>query len=362
MADNRTEQATPRRRSNAREKGQVLRSRDLVSALTVLSVVLFIAWNPQAWIGRWQTYFARSLDASIRGDWGDRAAVLQWTGLAVAQWVLPILAVAFVVATGSTLAQGGLTLATEALTPDFQRLNPANNVKQLFSLAGFSRVLRSLLPSGVMLYLALRLLLKQAPLILHAARLSSRALLSLIGGLSFALAWQSTFVLFAWSGVDYLLQRQTYEKSLRMTKQEVKQESKDIDGNPQTRGRFRRLRRELLRKSLQNDVKRATAVVTNPTHYAVAIEYRPETMTAPVVVAKGRNLIAQKIKELARWHEIPIVENPPLAQALYKIAEVGQLIPPKLYAAVAEILAFLYRAQMRMKPQSRATRSAAGRR
>jgi flagellar biosynthetic protein FlhB len=136
-----------------------------------------------------------------------------------------------------------------------------------------------------------------------------------------------------------------------MTKQEVRQESKDTDGNPQTRGRLRRLRRELLRKSLQKDIKRATAVITNPTHYAVAIEYRPETMAAPVVVAKGRNLIAQKIKELARWHEVPIVENPPLAQALFKAAQVGQMIPPQLYAAVAEILAFLYRAQMRMKTQ-----------
>src|SRR5579871_3924622 len=110
---------------------------------------------------------------------------------------------------------------------------------------------------------------------------------------------------------------------------------------------MRRIRRELLRKALNKEVQRATAVVTNPTHYAVAIEYRPATMVAPVVVAKGRNLLAKRIKELARWHEVPIVENPPLAQALYKATDVGQMIPPKLYAAVAEILAFLYREQKR---------------
>jgi flagellar biosynthetic protein FlhB len=143
-----------------------------------------------------------------------------------------------------------------------------------------------------------------------------------------------------------------------MTKQEVKGEAKDNDGNPQVKGRIRRLRREMLRRSLRKDVKRATAVITNPTHYAVAIEYRPSTMVAPVVVAKGRNLLAQKIKELARWHEVPIVENPPLAQALYKAADIGQMIPPELYAAVAEILAFLYRAQMRM--QSRPTSAGTG--
>jgi flagellar biosynthetic protein FlhB len=139
-----------------------------------------------------------------------------------------------------------------------------------------------------------------------------------------------------------------------MTKQEVRQEFKDTEGNPIIKGRIRRLRRELHRRSLQKEVQRATAVITNPTHYAVALEYRPATMSAPVIVAKGRNLIAQKIKELARWYEVPIVENPPLAQALYKAADVGQMIPPNLYAAVAEILAFIYRAQMRMQGRTAA--------
>jgi flagellar biosynthetic protein FlhB len=348
VADNRTEQATPRRRHNARERGQVLRSRDLVSALTLLGVVILLGWHPELWIGRWQSYFYRSMDASVSGDWTGYVPVIQWTGLVVAQWVAPILALAFFLATGATLAQGGLVIASGALAPDWNRLNPIGNLQGLFSLAGFSRILRSLLPSGAIFYLALHLILNQAQVILHAARLGVRDSLGLMGSLCFSLAWQSGLVLLAWSAVDYLLQRQTYEKSLRMTKQEVKQEAKDTDGNPHTRSRFRRLRRELLRKSLQRDVKRATAVITNPMHYAVAIEYRPSTMAAPVVVAKGRNLIALKIKELARWHDVPIVENPPLAQALYKATEVGQMIPPKLYAAIAEILAFLYRAQMRM--------------
>src|SRR5258708_1711516 len=360
MADNRTEKATPRRREKAQEKGQVLGSRDLVSTLTLLSVVFLLAWAPQVWIGRWQGYFARVLNASVLNDWSEYAPVFGWTTLTVAQWVAPIFGVAFCVAVAGTLAQGGLVIATDALIPDPQRLNPARNVQQLFSLAGLSRVLRSLLPSGVILYLALRLILKGAPLILHSARLHSRAALALMGRLCFDLAWQSGLVLFAWSGVDYLLQRQTYEKSLRMTKQEVKQEAKDAEGSPQIKGRIRRLRREILRRSLHKDVQRATAVVTNPTHYAVALEYRPSTMAAPVVVTKGRNLIAQKIKELALGNEIPIVENARLAQALYKAMDIGQMIPPKLYAAVAEILAFLYRAQARMQSASGPTPSKTG--
>lgn len=349
MAENRTEQATPRRRTKAREKGQVLRARDLAASLTLLAVVFLLAWRPEIWVGRWQSYFARALDSSIRSDWSANVPVVGWTTLAVAQWVAPVFAVAFFVAVGTTLAQGGIVFAGEALAPDWSRLNPAHNLQQLISLAGLSRVLRSLIPSGIIFYLVLRIILRDAPLILHSSRLHSRASLALMGRLCFDLAWQSGLVLFIWSGVDFLLQRQTFEKSLRMTKQEVRQEAKDTEGNPAIKGRIRRLRRDLHRRSLQKDVKRATAVITNPTHYAVALEYRPATMAAPVIVAKGRNLIAQKIKELARWHEIPIVENPPLAQALFRACDIGQMIPPNLYAAVAEILAFIYRAQMRMQ-------------
>jgi len=349
VAENRTEQATPRRRTKAREKGQVLRARDLAAALTLLAVVILLAWHPEVWVTRWQAYFARALNASVLSDWTDNVPVIGWTSLAVAQCVAPVFAVALFVAVGTTLAQGGVVIAADALTPDWSRLNPAKNIQQLFSLAGLSRILRSLIPSGAIFYLVLRLIFRDAPLILHSSRMHSRASLALMGQLCFDLAWQSGFVLVAWSGIDFLLQRQTFEKSLRMTKQEVRQESKDTDGNPLIKGRIRRLRREQHRRSLQKDVQRATAVVTNPTHYAVALEYRPATMAAPVIVAKGRNLIAQKIKELARWYEVPIVENPPLAQALYRAADVGQMIPPSLYVAVAEILAFVYRAQMRMQ-------------
>jgi flagellar biosynthesis protein FlhB len=219
----------------------------------------------------------------------------------------------------------------------------------MFSFAGLSRLLRSLLPSAAILYLAVSLIERELPKIAHVSRFEPRALLAELGSLLFEMAWKCGLVMLAWSGADYLFQRWNYERSLMMTKQEVKQESKDTDGNPQVRSRMRRLRRAFLRKVMAKDVARATAVVTNPTHYAVAIEYRPETMAAPVVVAKGRNLLAERIKKIARWHEIPIIENPPLAQALFKATDVGQAIPANLYAAVAEILAFLYRAKMKMQ-------------
>jgi len=185
--------------------------------------------------------------------------------------------------------------------------------------------------------------------ILHISRFGPRAILARLGALIFEMAWKCGLVMLVWSAADYFLQRWSFERSLMMTKEEVRQEMKDTQGNPTIRGRIKRLRRTLYRKMLAKEVARATAVVTNPTHFAVALEYRPETMPAPVVVAKGRNLIAEKIKQIARWHEIPIIENPPLAQALYKGTEVGQSIPPNLYVAVAEILAFLYRTKARLQ-------------
>jgi flagellar biosynthetic protein FlhB len=145
-----------------------------------------------------------------------------------------------------------------------------------------------------------------------------------------------------------------------MSKEEVKEEMKDTLGHPSIKSRIRGLQRQLRRRFLLKAVARATVVVTNPAHYAVALEYRPEIMEAPVVLAKGRNLLAQKIKELARWENIPIVENPPLAQALYRAVEIGQAIPPQLYTAVAEILAFLYRAQARLRSQAASPKSRVG--
>jgi flagellar biosynthesis protein FlhB len=350
LADNRTEKATPKRRTKAREHGQVLRSRDLVSAITLLGVVCAMAWSPGVWVNLWQRYFGNMLNAAVSPGWDTGGMpMLSATGRIVLLWAGPLLGVAFVVAVGSTLAQGVPTFATEALAPNFSKLNPVNNLQQLFSLAGVSRVLKSLLPTSIILYLAIGLIRSHAEAILHATRLHGEGLLVLLGTLCIGLAYRSVMVFLAWSGLDYFMQWRTYEKSLRMTKQEVRDEGRENEGNPEIRNKIKRLRRDLARKSLQKAMQRATAVIVNPTHYAVALEYRAATMAAPVVVAKGQNFMALRIKELARWNEIPIVENPPLAQALYKATEVGQTIPPKLFAAVAELLAFLYRAQMRMR-------------
>ena len=347
--ENKSEKATVRRKQKAHEKGQVARSRDLVSAFTLLGVTVAIAFGSRIWIGSWRGFLSRLLETGNSTDIGLGTAIFSWTAITVAQWIAPILFLGFILAVFFSVAQGGLVFASDALTPKFDRLNPAANLSQIFSISGLSRLLRSLIPGAAIVYLAYTLIQRELPELVHVAQLGSTRILGKFGSLWFELSWKCGMVLLAWSGADYGLQKWNFERGLRMTKQEVREESKDTDGNPATRGRRRGLRRALLKKIMARDVARATAVITNPTHYAIAIEYRPELMPAPVVVAKGRNLWAARIRELARWHEIPIIENPPLAQALFKMTEVGQAIPPQLYAAVAEILAFIYRAQNRLQ-------------
>jgi flagellar biosynthetic protein FlhB len=166
------------------------------------------------------------------------------------------------------------------------------------------------------------------------------------------LVWKSGLVLVSWAGIDYLLVWQKLEGDLKMSRQDLKDELKQTEGNPAIKGRIRRLQRSLRRRQMLRETEKASVVITNPTHFAVALQYEME-MEAPVVIAKGRDFLAQEIKEVARWHGIPVLENPPLAQALYRTVEVGQPIPAALYAAVAEILAFVFRAQARARQQAK---------
>jgi flagellar biosynthetic protein FlhB len=178
-----------------------------------------------------------------------------------------------------------------------------------------------------------------------------RAYASFLTGVMGELVWKSGLVLVAWSGIDYVLVRQKLEGDLKMSRQDLKDEFKQSEGNPATKGRIRRLQRSLRRRQMLRDTEKASVVITNPTHFAVALRYEV-AMNAPIVIAKGRDFLAQEIKEVARWHDIPILENPPLAQALYKTVEVGRPIPGELYAAVAEILAFVFRAQAQARQQA----------
>src|SRR6266851_4704658 len=306
---NQTEQATPRRRQKAREKGQVARSRDLIGAASGMAAtfVLFALMStfPFAWRGFFHDCLAGAVSGDLRVD--ALPPFLSHYGLFVA--TAAALGMGWIAALASALAQGGLVFAPTSLLPTASRISPAAKLGQLFSIAALRGLIKSLLPAAVV-------------------------------------AWKSALVLLLWAVLDYLFERQHLSSELKMSRQEMADEYKESEGNPIIKGRIRRLQRQLRRRRMLEDTKRAAVVITNPTEYAIAIEYRPD-MPAPVVVAKGRNLLAAQIKEIARWENIPMAENPPLAHVLYRTVEVGQSVPAKLYAVLAEILAAIYRAQAR---------------
>jgi flagellar biosynthesis protein FlhB len=342
--DSKTEKATPRRRQKAREQGQVARSRDLVAGLGALSGVLFLAWQLPAFAGDWRALFAHAVQyAALHPN----QSVPELHGvLNVFRGVVFASGLSWLIATAGGLAQGGLVFSPKAMAPSLSRLSPASRLKQLFSPSAVSRMLKSLLPTGVIVYLGVGMLLrdwKRLPLLLHASR---SGLVAFAIGQVFELAWKASLALLVWSAADYVLERWRHESELKMSRQDLRDEYRDTEGNPAIKMRIRRLQRQARRRRMLKEVERAAVVITNPTEFAVALEYGM-TMDAPVVVAKGRNLLAAQIKEVARWRGIPLVENPPLAHALYRAVEVGQAIPPKLYAVVAEILAAIWRAQAR---------------
>jgi flagellar biosynthetic protein FlhB len=342
--ENKTEQATPRRREKARERGQVARSRELPSALALLMVTMLVWWQAEVWRLQWREFLARTLALSS-GDWQEFGRLLQQTAMLAIRWAAPPLLLSWLVAVGGALGQGGLVFAPAALSLNPGKLNPASNLSRLFSLASLRGLLKSLLPAGYLLYLGITLISSEWGKILRSCFLTPRASSAWLFALAYGLVWKAGLVFAVWFLFDYLIERLNFERQLRMSRQEIREEAKETEGHPMVRSRVRRLQRQMRRRRMLKDVARASVVVTNPTEYAVALEYRPEEMAAPVVVAKGRSLLAQRIKREANWHGIPLIENPPLAQALYRSVEVGQAIPAKLYAAVAEILAFIYRLQ-----------------
>jgi flagellar biosynthesis protein FlhB len=353
MADSsKTEKATPQRRKKAREQGQVARTRELSNALAWSGALALVAWQVPDIARQWRGLLQSTLDLSIQGSLTPGGPIFFWIGSGVLRWVVPVVAVAWVLSVAGGLAQGGLVFAPEALQLKPERMNPAGKLKQMFSLAGLSGILKSLLPFGVIVWIGVSTLTKHWQTVVRASELGVRAYASLLVSVMGELVWKSGLVLVGWAGIDYLLVRQKLEGDLKMSRQDLKDELKQTEGNPANKGRIRRLQRSLRRRQVLRDTEKASVVITNPTHFAVALRYEME-MEAPIVIAKGRDFLAQEIKEVARWHGIPVLENPPLAQALYRTVEVGRPIPAALYAAVAEILAFVFRAQARARQQAK---------
>jgi flagellar biosynthetic protein FlhB len=251
---------------------------------------------------------------------------------------------------------GGVNVHAGAIGFNLDRINPVSNIKNLFSMRAGARLAKSLIPAAALAVFAVQRIARQ----LSVPPFSVERLETL-GSDIFGLLVAASWLLFAWSAIDYLVEWRSRESRLKMSKQDMREEMKQTEGNPQIKGRIRNLQRQMRRKRVKADVAKAAVVLTNPTHYAVALGFDFATMEAPKLLAKGRNLLAEEIKAEARWAGVPIIENPPLARSLYRSVEVGQAIPVDLYAAVAAILAYLYRQRVEAELRERRARETAAR-
>ena len=243
---------------------------------------------------------------------------------------------------GAQLGTTQLGISLQKLAPDFKRFNLVQRLRDI-PQQGMSALTQTLLLLPLLGYAVYRIIADNLASYLALPMTSIGPAMDIVASSYRSLLWKASTVLVLIGAIDMLRKQTKHNRSLRMTKQEVKDEMKETEGNPQMKLRVRRIQRDFARRTMMREVPKATAVIVNPTHYAVAITYAMESMTAPKVVAKGRNYLARRIREIAIEHQIPIVENQPLAQALYKSADVGQEIPPHLYRAVAEILAYLFK-------------------
>lgn len=345
MADaNKTEQATPQHRKKAREQGQVTRSRDLTSAMSMTGVAGVLYFMGRQAVPLWTHFFRSALALGNSDSIDPNGPLLFLTSVEAVRWMAPILVVALIVSMGVGLAQGGFVFAPEALAFKFDRLSPANKLQQMFSLAALSPILKSVLPFAAIAAVGVQSIRSHWGEILSSSYVDARHFTNLIGTIIFEVAWKSGLILLVWAGMDYLLLWWKSEGDLKMSRQDMKDEMKQSEGNPESKARIRKLLRHSRRKLMLKAAETATVVITNPTHYAVALRYEID-MPAPIVVAKGLDVLAAKIKEIAWLRDIPVMENRPLAQALYKGAQVGDPIPSALYHAVAEILVLIYKAQ-----------------
>lgn len=362
MAGERTEAPTPKRVREARQQGNVSKSQELVSVGVLLAGVLgarVIA--PRLWAGL-RDMLLEGLAHPQRTDFTHSTALQfgQDTGVRFFTLLLPMFALLALAGVMLNVGQTGFLLSGAGLKPKLSRVSPGAGLKRIFSPEGLVNLVKAIAKMAIVAIVVWMTLSSRLAEISATGALSPGDAVGTLGLLSFDVALRSALVLFVLAVADFAWQRRRYLQQLRMSKQEIKQELRESDGDPQVKAAQRRQRMALMNRMIAA-VPGATVVVTNPTHYAVALKYDPVSMQAPVVVAKGERLLAQRIKEVARAAGVPVLEEPPLARALFAAVKVGNPIPANLFHAVAEVLAWVYSLEQSPWGRRRSTAAAAGR-
>jgi flagellar biosynthetic protein FlhB len=355
VSDEKTEDPTPKRRTEARQKGQVLKSKEVNIAVMVLVMVYALKWfGPGIYrrLFKWFTYIF-----SEAGTHPITVPGVQQLGLQAAYTLimslLPIFFTMYITAAAIELLQVGILFTGKPLQPQLERINPLKGVKRIVSMKSIVEFIKGFLKTLFVGYFVFKTIKENIPHILMTMQDPLDATFAFVGQLIITIAKRVALAMVCLAGVDYFYQRWEFEKSLKMSKQEVKDEWKQAEGDPHVKGKIRQKMRQMSRGQARQAVPESSAVVTNPTHYAVALKYE-NGMEAPMVMCKGEGHMALFIKKLADEHDIPMFEDVELARALYKVSEVEKPIPQEFYLAVAKIIADLMKAKQAKEAKRKA--------
>jgi flagellar biosynthetic protein FlhB len=349
MADNdkdqeRTEQATPRRREEARKKGQVARSQEVASVAILLACLIYFYFDSGRLVKKMMgmvSSFLKESGTLLISNNNIQSLAVDWL-FEFFILIAPLLLTVLIAGLFANFIQVGFVISAEALEPKFSKIDPIKGFQKLFSLKSFAELAKNILKLSIVGYVAYVTVASEIGNLPSLMDQSAGEILVYMGQISFTIILRTSWVLIVLAILDYVYQRWEYEKGLKMSRQEIKDEYKQTDGDPLIKARIRRIQREMARKRMMAQVPKADVVITNPDHIAVALQYDQLKMFAPVVVAKGTGFVAEKIKEIARESKVSVIENKPLARVLYKMVKVNEVIPENLYKVVAEVLAYVY--------------------
>ncbi|MGN0415159.1 MAG: flagellar biosynthesis protein FlhB [Agathobacter sp.] len=348
-----TEPATQKKLTDARKEGKVAKSKELSSAFGLIVLFLclkvFVSYVGEKFLGMFDLIYGNMPDFVKINEGSMSAAaassLIYQVLIQMLLTMLPFLIFGFAVALLVSIIQVGWTVSAKPMKPELSKFNPINGFKRMFSKDSLFELVKSIFKVGIIVYIAYTAIRDNESKLFVLYDISLKQAVGLVGNFVIDVGLKISLVYLVIGIADFAYQKFKFKDDMKMTKQEVKDEYKNTEGDPQIKGRQRRKMQEVSQKRMMQDVPKADVVITNPTHLAVAVQYDADASPAPIVIAKGADFVAQKIKEVAKDNQIEIVENKPLARMLYANVDIGAQIPPELYQAVAEVLVFVYKAQ-----------------
>ncbi len=339
-----TEDPTRKRIEDSRKKGQVGFSREVSSFLILLVITILVVWNSAYIFSDLATHFYKFIESPHDIEFSGKNIMNLFHSLLISSGkvlILPVILFIFVIFT-SSIVQNGIIFSADPMKPKLEKISIPKGFKRLFSAKAVIEFIKGIFKITTVGTVGIVAVSSDIPLILGLHEFSLDALLPVIRDINVSFLYGVLSVMLVIAGLDLLYQKYSHHKSMKMSKQEIKDEFKQTEGSPEIKSKLRKLRQEAVKKQMMKEVPKADVVITNPTHYAIALKYDVDTMVAPKIIAKGRDKLAEKIKKVAKENKIPIVENKPLAQALYKSVEVDHYVPEQHYKAVAEVINYVY--------------------